>query len=582
MPFDGVTVRAVALELKNAICESRIDKIYMPEKDEVVIIMRNYKGNHKLRISMNSAYPGIYLTKATKKNPPVPPNFCMFLRKHIAGGIIRDVISYEYERYLALSIESRNELGDMQNKLLIVELTGRNCNLVLLNASGKILDSFRHVDSSMSSVREVMPARNYVFLPPQNKISPENISIKNITSVEDVSLEKALLLAIRGFSPVLCREVCHRSSLDSGKTIDFLTDDEKSRLSDSLNEMSFDIRKGSFEPCVALNDEGFPIDFHGLQLTQYPVLKSFTGINSALDYYFSNKGERARLGLRKTDLVKAVSRNIKRCKKKISIHVGTVENADSAEKFQLSGELITANMHVIEPNAEKVNLLNYYTGEIATIKLDPNKDAAQNAQKYFKKYKKAKSAIVNSKIQLKTAQNELAYLESVEHTLAIASTPEDVDEIRRELAAQDYVKKKHQKYKKKEAELKFNPIKYISSEGYEIFAGRNNVENDYLTFKFANKRDLWLHVKGIPGSHIIIRKKDKKEELFPDQTISEAAVIAAYHSRAKNSGQVAVDYSEVKNIKKPGNSQPGMVNYFIYYSAYATADEALLSSLSVK
>jgi len=582
MPFDGVTVRAEALELKNVICESRIDKIHMPEKDEVIMTMRNYRGNHRLKISMNSAYPGIYLTKAPQKNPQSPPNFCMFLRKHIGGGIIRDVISYDYERYLGILIESRNELGDMQKKTLMVELTGRNCNLVLLNASGKILDSLRHVDSDMSRIREIMPARNYVFIPSQHKISPETITPGQITAVEDTPVEKAMLQKILGFSPVLCREVCHRSNIDPGKSTDLLNKDEITRFSNSLNEILFDMNKGSFEPCVVLNDDGLPIDFHGLLLTQYPFIRTFDGINSALDYYFTNKGEKARLNLQKSDLIKAVARNTKRCKKKIAIHVGTVEKADSIERFQLMGELITANMHAIKPNMEKIELLNYYTGNLTEIKLDPNKDAAQNAQRYFKKYKKAKRAIANSQVQLKQSQDELNYLESVEHSLTAVANPEDVTEIRRELAAQGYIKKKHPKYKKKEPELKFKPFRYISSEGYEIFVGRNNVENDYLTFKFANSRDLWLHAKGIPGSHVIIRKKDKREELFPDRTISEAAIIAAYHSRAKNSGQVAVDYSEAKNIKKPNNSQPGMVNYFTYYSAYATADESIVRALSVK
>lgn len=582
MPFDGVTVRATALELKNIICESRIDKIHMPEKDEVIILMRNYKGNHRLKISMNSAYPGIFLTKKIKKNPMTPPNFCMFLRKHISGGIIRDIIAYDYERYLGILVESRSELGDMQNKTLMIELTGRNCNIVLLNASGKILDSFKHVDQAMSSVREVMPARDYVFIPNQNKKSPNSVVSGDVFKVENTPIERALLQTITGFSPVLCREVCYRSSVDTDKPTDSLTVEEKAKIATTLDDMLFNMRKGSFEPCVAFKGKKSPADFHSIRLSQFSILKDFNTINEALDYYFSNRGDKAQLNLQKSDLTKAVSRNKKRCKKKISIHVSTVEKEDTIGKFQLMGELITSNMHSIKSHTETIDVLNYYTGQMIEIKLDPNKDAATNAQKYFKKYKKAKSAVANSKVQLKQAQNELSYLESVEHNLNSALSSEDIVEIRRELATQGYIKKKHVKYKKKEPEQKFRPIKYISSEGYEIFVGRNNVENDYLTFKYANSRDLWLHVKGIPGSHVIIRKKDKKEELFPDKTISEAASIAAYHSKAKNSGQVGVDYSEIKNIKKPGNSQPGMVNYFKYHSAHVTPDEELISKLSIK
>jgi predicted ribosome quality control (RQC) complex YloA/Tae2 family protein len=580
MPFDGITVSAIATELKNIITESRIDKIHMPEKDEVIIVMRNYRGNYRLRISMNPAYPGIYLTNDSKKNPPAPPNFCMFLRKHIGGGIIRDVISYDFERYLGISIESRNELGDMQYKTLMVELTGRTCNIVLLNASGKILDSLKHIDTDMSSVREVMPARNYTFIPPQDKLSPAKVSPSDVLEIKGIPLEKALLQTIRGFSPVLCREVCHRAGIDSKTTIDSLNNNEIYAFSEALNNMLIEIINSSYDPCVVFNDEGLPIDFHGMALSQYPGIRKFTTLSRAVDFFISNKGGKARLNLKKSDLVKALSRNINRCRKKISLHAATVDSAESIELYQLAGELITANMHLIKPNMEKASLLNYYTGETIDVKLDPNRDAAQNAQRYFKKYKKAKSAVANSKEQMEQSRDELEYLESVEHTLSSVQTPDDIEEIRRELAAQGYIKKKHPRYKKKEPEQKFRPYRYVSSEGYEIFVGRNNAENDYLTFKFANSRDLWLHAKGIPGSHVIIRKKDKHEDLFPDKTISEASVIAAYHSKARNSGQVAVDYSEAKNIKKPNNSKPGMVNYFKYYSAYATADEKKIKELS--
>lgn len=582
MPFDGVTVRATALELKKIINESRIDKIHMPEKDELMIIMRNHQGNHRLKISMNSAYPGIYLTNLSKENPLTPPNFCMFLRKHISGGIIRDIISYDYERYIGIVVESRSELGDMQTKTLIIELTGRNCNIILLNAAGIILDSFKHVDSDMSSVREIMPTRKYEFIPSQDKISPDIAKPIDVLKIKDSPITKAILQSIKGFSPILCKEVCYRSSIEEYTLTDSLTDEEKIRFAESFNEILIEIRNGSSLPCVIYNDSKIPIDFHCVQLKQYPNIKTFDTMNNALDFYFSNRGEKAQLDLKKTDLIKAITRNIKRCHKKISIHVANVEKAASIEEFKLLGELITSGIHSIKPNSEKVELLNYYTGEMIEIPLDPNKDAAQNAQKYFKKYKKGRSTVENSKLQLKEAQDELSYLESVEHNLNAAVTPEDVNEIRRELADQDYIKKKHPKFKKKETEQRFRPYKYISSEGYEIYVGRNNIENDYLTFKYANSRDLWLHAKGIPGSHVIIRKKDKHEELFPDKTISEAAVIAAYHSRARNSGQIAVDYSEAKNIKKPGNSNPGMVNYFVYFSAYATADESLINKLSVK
>ncbi|MBN2557175.1 MAG: NFACT family protein [Clostridia bacterium] len=582
MPFDGITVNALAIELKKEITGSRIDKIFMPEKDEVVLSLHNYGVTRRLRISLNPSHPGIFLTEAGSVNPPSPPNFCMFMRKHISGGFIRDVNDYGYERYLSLLIESKSDLGDMQNKTLMVELTGRNCNLILMNSSGKILDALRHIDSSVSSVREVMPARDYVFIPSQGKLSPDSATPGDILDQSGTPLEKAILGKLTGFSPVLCREICKRSKIDPGKSVMNLSEMERDSFNNILGDMLLDIRTHNISPCVVLGEKGMPVDFHAFRLAQFPDVREFSRLSEAIDFYYSKKGEVPGTNYSKTELKKAISRNIERCRKKIAIHANIADNAGSVDEFRIAGELITSNIHRIPVNSDKVELLNYYTGEYTTIALDPNKDAPANAGRYFKKYKKAKSALVNARIQMDDAVAELEYLESVEHSLAVCAHADEVEQIRKELSEQGYIKKKHPKFTKKEKETGFRPIRYISSEGYEIFVGRNNLENDYLTFKFANSRDLWLHAKGTPGSHVIIRKKDKREELFPDKTISEAAVIAAYHSRAGKSGQTAVDYSEIKNIRKPNKAKPGMVNYSVYFSAYATPDEGLVLKLRAK
>ncbi|MFO7610914.1 MAG: NFACT RNA binding domain-containing protein [Clostridia bacterium] len=582
MPFDGITVNAIAIELQKEITGSRIDKIFMPERDEVVLSLHNYGVTRRLRISLNPSHPGIFLTGAGSINPPSPPNFCMFMRKHISGGIIRDVNNYGYERYLSISIESKSDLGDMQNKTLMVELTGRNCNLILMNSSGKILDALKHIDSAISSVREVMPARDYVFIPSQGKLSPDSATPGDILDKSDTPLEKALISKVTGFSPVLCREICSRSKIDPGKSVVNLSATEENFFRAAFGDILLDIRTQRFSPCVVLDDAGLPADFHALRLTQFPNIREFSRLSDAIDFNYLKKSEITGTNYGKAELRKAISRNIERCRKKIAIHANTSDNADAVDEFRVAGELITANIHQIQVNSCKAELFNYYTGEYTTVALDPNKDAPANAGKYFKKYRKAKSALLNSRIQMEDAVSELEYLESVEHNLAACTGADEVDQIRKELSEQGYIKKKHPKFVKKAKEAGFRPIRYISSEGYEIFAGRNNFENDYLTFKFANSRDLWLHAKGTPGSHVIIRKKDKKEELFPDKTISEAAVIAAYHSKAGKSGQTAVDYSEIKNLRKPNNAKPGMVNYSLYFSAYATPDEELVSKLRVK
>ncbi|MBN1623961.1 MAG: NFACT family protein [Clostridia bacterium] len=579
MPFDGVAVRALAIELRGRIIDSRIERISMPSRNEVVLIIRNYRGSQRLYISADPSLSSVFLTEESVPNPAVPPNFCMFLRKHIGGGVISDVTDYGFERYLSIGIKSRTALGDLQEKRLVIELTGRNCNIVLLNESGVILDALKHIDSSVSSVREIMPARNYIFIPSQNKMAPDEANPEDLHFDEEIPVEKLLLSNLTGFSPILCREVCHRSSLDPGLSVRDMSDEDKDRFKWKLGEFLSEIKANESRPCIVLDKKGNYSDFHCMTLTVSENLLYCRDFNEAVSLYFMKKRNKASSDLGKSDLVKAVARNIERCRKKVAIHAAVLDKERSVGELQLFGELITANIHLIKAGSESVELLNYYTGEQIKIALDPHKNAVENAQRYYKRYKKTKSAIDNSRVQMEDSQGELEYLESVSHWLDFAKDPEDIKEIRQELAAQGYIKKKHQKYKKKEEVQKFHPHKYISSEGYEIYAGRNNIENDHLTFKFANSRDLWLHAKGIPGSHVIIRRKDKHMEFFPDRTITEGAMIAAYHSKARSSGQIAVDYSEVRNIKKPGGAKPGMVNYFEYFSAYITVDEETVRKL---
>lgn len=579
MPFDGITVRALANELNNTVAGCRIEKIFMPTHYDIILHLHGYGKSHKLRINLNPSNSGMYLIKDVPSNPPVPPNFCMFLRKHISSGVIEKVFSINYERYISILIRSRNDFGDMQNKTLIVELTGRNSNVVLLNDSDKILDALRHVDESMSSVREIMPARPYSFLPPQDKPAPEDASAQIVLADSEKRLDNALLHNIKGFSPILCREVCYRAGIDHKRIAASLSYSEKIIFAESLEKMLSHICENKYSPCVVRDGTGKLKDFHAIELTQYGDRDGFDDLNSALFYYFANSAVTSQVKSVKSSMLKMLSKNIERCEKKIAIHAAIANRADSIDEYQLYGELINANLYSIEKNSSKVNLLNYYNGEYVDIALDPDLDGARNAQRYFKKYKKMKSAVENASIQMADAKNELEYLESVEHSLEASETREDIDDIRGELISQGYIKKKHKRRKKKEDKVGFNPIKYISSEGYEIYAGRNNRENDRLTMKFANSQDLWLHVKSIPGSHIIVRKKDRSEEFFPDQTISEAAIIAAHHSKARNSGQVPVDYTLVRNVKKPVKAKPGMVNYFNYSSAYAMADEQLIKKL---
>ncbi len=576
MPFDGIATKCIINELSEKLIGGKIQNIYMPEKDEILFAIHTYGKNYLLVISVNPSCSRIHLTTRKKTNPTSPPNFCMFLRKHIGRGKILDIKFHDYERIIDFIIEARNELGDLQIKRMIVELTGRNTNVIITNHQNIVLDALKHIDEEISSKRQIMPAREYSLPPAQNKVLITDFTIDYLEKYKSRLLDQALLASIKGFSPTICQEIVHVANLEN-KSYEQLSTQEIKLLNDSFSIIKEKIISETYSPCLIYDDDHVK-DFYPLSLTQYKKTTHVGSFNETLDQYYYLKDTHERIRQKQGDIKRILSKNIERCQKKIIIHEKNINNQAKLDKFKLYGELITANLYQFNKNLDKIDVLNYYTNEQISIPIEKGRDASYNAQRYFKKYKKAKSAARYSKEQLILTNRELSYLESVLHNLSTCQTPDEVDEIKEELITTEYLKKKKSRNKKRKV-IPREPLKYISSEGYEIYVGRNNVENDYLTFTFANSRDLWLHAQKIPGSHVIIRKKDKKEEFFPDLTITEAAIIAAYHSKARNSGQIAVDYSEVKNIKKPNNAPPGLVNYFTYYSAYATSDEGIITLL---
>ncbi|MCK5811851.1 MAG: NFACT family protein [Clostridiales bacterium] len=576
MPFDGIATKCIISELQEKLIGGKIQNIYMPEKDEILFSIHTYGKNNLLVVSVNPSCSRIHLTKRKKVNPITPPNFCMFLRKHIGSGKIVDIKFHDYERIIDFIIEARNELGDLQIKRMIIELTGRNTNIIITNHQNIVLDALKHIDEEISSKRQIMPAREYSLPPSQNKILMTDFTIEHLEKFKSRLLEQALLATIKGFSPAICQEIVFTANLEN-KSYEQLTPLQKQSLSDSFKKIKEKVISEQYTPCLIYNNNQVK-DFYPLVLTKYKKTTPMESFNETLDQYYYLKDTRERINQKQGDIRRILSKNIERCHKKIIIHEKNINNQTSLDKFKLFGELITANLYQFDKNKDKINVLNYYTNEQISIPIEKGRDASFNAQRYFKKYKKAKSAALYSNKQLVLSVRELSYLESVLHNLSTCQTPDEVDEIKEELMTTEYIKRKKSRLKKKKKAIR-PPLKYISSEGYEIYVGRNNIENDYLTFTFANSRDLWLHAQKIPGSHVIIRKKDKKEEFFPDNTITEAAIIAAYHSKARNSGQIAVDYSEIKNIKRPNNAPPGFVNYFTYFSAYATSDEGTINLL---
>lgn len=590
MPFDGIVAKSIVDELSEKLSSGRIEKVFQPEADEIVLLVRAWNKNHKLVLSASANYPRIHITDAAKENPAAPPVFCMLLRKHLAGGKILSFEFNDYERIIGIVVESANELGDISEKKLVIEIMGRHSNIILLNSENKILDSIKHVDADISSVREVMPARPYILPPAQDKTSPARLDPASLLEKLDTTtqtVEKFLLENIKGFSPLLCREICHQAGIEGRTGAASLNAAGREALKNKLGMILESIKTGTYSPSVIFEDEQHtkPLDFHCLEIHQYEHVVKLDSISSVLDAFYSSRDNAERLRQKKSDLYKVLNNSIERCSKKLAIQQETLRDVADREKLKLYGELITANIYAIPKNSKSVSLLNYYseTGEYIDVPLDPTLLPQENAQRFFKKYSKAKSTYTYTTKQLEDSQKELQYLESVLQLLENCTALREMDEVRQELAEQGYMtlrKKNSGKNKpsKKPAAMS-EALRFKSTDGFDIFVGKNNMQNDYLTLKMAQSNDIWMHTKEIPGSHVIIRRNGRD---IPDRTLEEAAVLAAWHSKARMSGNVSVDYTAVKNVNKPSGAKPGMVIYVNYKTAVVVPEKSLVDRLQTK
>ncbi len=593
MPFDGVVAKCVAYELNKILTGARIEKIYQPEPDEVILHIRSSGYSYKLLLSASASYPRINITSASRENPKDPPMFCMLLRKHLSGGKIISIDSHDYERMLTIRTESQNELGDSSLKKLIIEIMGRHSNIILVNSNDKIIDSIKHIDSEISSLREVMPARPYLMPPSQDKQSissfePElfasSLSSASVSS-PDTTAEKYLLSKFRGFSPLLCREVCHQSGVPAALPIGKFSPGMTEGLADKIAALADLLAHDNYAPCIigsGIPDKA-PLDFHCIKIAHLGLAERTDTVNEAIDRYFTERDHLNRLKQKKADILKVVNTNLERSLKKKAIHEEKISESSGRDKLKLYGELLTANIHSIPGNTALVTLTNYYDENSGTveIQLDPALTPQRNAQKYFKLYSKAKSACVHAKKQLSSTLDEIEYLESVLHNIGECNTAEGISEIRAELSISGYVKTPPAKTSASASAS--SPTHYLIYEdahpekAYDVFVGRNNVQNDKLTMKQASPADLWLHARKTPGSHVIIRRSGMPEP--PESVIVKAARIAAWNSRARMSSNVPVDYAPVKNVKKPPGAKPGMVIYDKYRTIIVTPDESFIRSL---
>ena len=554
----------------------RIDKVYQPEKDEIILGIRSMGQAYKLLLTSNASNPKFHFTQTNPSNPMTPPLFCMVMRKHLQSGKIIKIEQPDFDRILNIYVESLNELGDYSVKKLVLEIMGRHSNIILTDENNTILDCIKHIGHDTSSVREVLPGREYTLPPSQGKINTLELDNNNFNEVLEnnpsFEIQSVIYKNYTGISPIAASEICYRANVNGSTPVEALTDIQKEIVFNKFAELVEDIKANRFYPESITNEKGKTIDFSPIEMTQFNGLeiKKYTSISELIESFYANRDFAYRIGQKTQDLRKLITQNIERCIRKKDIQMQTLRSIKNRDELRLKGELLTANIYSIKKGMTTVELPNYYSEnqELVAIELDSNKTPSENAQKYYKAYNKAKRTFEALKDQIKSNDEELAYLESVLTSVNNCTDEQDVKEIRRELREEGYVKKvKNQKDKSKKHSV---PLHFISQDGFDIYVGKNNIQNDELTLKFARPRDIWMHTKNIPGSHVIIVANG---QTIPDTTLNEGAMLSAFYSKAKNSSKVPVDYTEKKNVKKPNGSKPGFVIYETNKTAYITTSE---------
>lgn len=586
MALDGITTAAIVSELKPVLIGGRIDKIHQPLSDEIRMTVRGLgSGTKKLILSANSAHPRIHLTESSRENPMTAPLFCMVLRKHISGGKIVDICQPDFERIVILRVESANEMGDITIKNLILEIMGKHSNLILTDENGKILDSIKRVTHEKSSVREVLPGKDYVFPPAQGKSNPllaeADAFFSALHQQEGRRIQEFLYQTYTGISPLMAGEICTRAALDASNACQQVSPSEAETLWSAFRVVMEEVRNGQFHPSIYYqNETNRIVEFSVLEMKQFSTLRqrSFASVSTLLEGFYQERDQAAVIRQKAHDMRRLVMSNIERCVKKKEIQRKTRRETKGMELWKKKGELLTANIYAIPQGVTTFKTIDYYEEDLPEIEIaiDPAKTPAENAQKYFQKYNKAKRTLAALEIQEKQNDEELTYLESVLNALDAAAELADLAEIRTELAESGFLRRQVQK-KGSQKPKKAKPLRYLSSDGYEILVGKSNLQNDELTLRIADPTDLWLHTKEIPGSHVIIRTNGKSE--VPESTLEEAANLAAFYSKAKHSSMVPVDYTQRKNVKKPNGAKPGMVIYLTNRTIYITPDEDRVNQL---
>ena len=582
MALDGAFLRHLKKEITDRALGARVDKIYQPNKEELVFLLRTRQEAFKLLLSARANSPRIHFTQYAPENPKVPPMLCMLLRKRLSGAKLVEVRQPGLERLLYLDFDAANELGDKVRLSLVIEIMGKYSNIILVDGQGKIVDALKRVDEEMSSQRLVQPGLAYELPPAQNKpcmleCQPEEIVEAIVHQPKNQSLNKGILNALQGLSPVVCREIEHQVGRGQELFTRDLTQEQRERLRFFLERLFTTVRDTAGEPYMVTKIKGKPMEFSFLNIVQYGTLASVSrweDFSSLLDEFYEERDRQDRMRVKAQDLLRLLANASERLSRKINLQRGELARSEDREHLRVCGDLINANLYRIERGSAFADLENFYDeNRLMRVKLDPALNATQNAQKYYKEYRKAKTAQQVLGEQIAQAEQELLYVDSVFDCLSRTQSESELNEIRQELREEGYLKAVRDK-RKPPAPLA--PLEFVSSEGFRILVGRNNRQNDKLTLKQANNNDIWLHTKNIPGSHTIIVTGGRQPG---DATLKEAAMLAAYHSRAKDSSQVPVDYTQIRYVSKPQGAKPGMVIYVHYQTLFVTPQHELTEKL---
>lgn len=583
MALDGIFLSKIKDELLENAVGLRVDKVNQPTRDEIILSLRGRQGNYKLLICVRADSPRIHFTSHPIDNPPVPPMFCMLLRKHLSGALITGIRQQGLDRILFVDFLATNEIGDKRTLTLCIEIMSKYSNLILISEDGIILDSAKRVDITTSSVRQILPGLPYKLPPMQNKLCLEStqtdLIVSTVLSYKDKMLSSALMATIEGISPVIAREIASLSA-DDDEFVSMLSDSQIQRLSNTLEGIKETLHEKN-GLCMVLNPDGRPKDLAFMAITQYGAAmqtKVYDSPSILLDDFYFERDRINRINHRGHELIKLINNLIERTSRKVNLQKEELKKCEEKDKLKLYGELITANIHALSKGAVIYEVPNYYE-EMKTerIAANPALTPMENANKYYKDYRKAKTAEVMLEKLITNGENEIVYFESVLDEISRADTDSELSAIRQELCEGGYVKNKGGKKQKPPKELP--PIEFMSDDGYRILVGRNNIQNDKLSMKKANNNDMWLHTQGFPGSHVIIENQDGE---VSDNSIEQAAVIAAYYSKARQSSLVPVDYTKIRNLKKPVGAKPGKVIYHEYWTIIAKPDEELVERLRVK